>query len=494
MSTKEFHYRWEWALQSSPQQLWPLVADTNRFDHDTGLPAYDEPEKSSTTGLSNTRRRLRIRMFGVPLDYVEEPFEWVRPYRFGVIRNYQPSFFPLMQPLKQLRVQAQLNETPDGGTHLIYEVWVVPRNILGNLLIPIQIGKIYARRFADTFLAYDKIAHEPQMLLNGLQTNPNPLPSGAKRRLATLRQTLIADTNKPDLVDKLINLVQFGDELTLNKLRPYLLATHWGAKRREVLELMLLATRAGLLDFQWDLLCPMCRVAKGSASNLADVNQHVHCDTCNIDYTANFDQSVELTFRPNPAIRPIPEQVAFCTSGPEATPHVAFQQLLEPGSSRLIMPELVVGRYRLRTAALPGAQLFQVGTESVEETAVSAEIDGWHSEEIHLGRSPMLSIENCTEEEQLFILERVAWSDNAATAAEVTTLQRFRDLFSEEALRPGDQISVGSLTILFTDLVDSTRMYREIGDATAFGLVMNHFDVLRDAIRNEDGAIVKTIG
>ncbi|MCP5095448.1 MAG: adenylate/guanylate cyclase domain-containing protein, partial [Chloroflexi bacterium] len=47
---------------------------------------------------------------------------------------------------------------------------------------------------------------------------------------------------------------------------------------------------------------------------------------------------------------------------------------------------------------------------------------------------------------------------------------------------------------LFTDLVDSTRMYREIGDATAFGLVMNHFDVLRDAIRNEDGAIVKTIG
>jgi class 3 adenylate cyclase len=53
---------------------------------------------------------------------------------------------------------------------------------------------------------------------------------------------------------------------------------------------------------------------------------------------------------------------------------------------------------------------------------------------------------------------------------------------------------VGSLTILFTDLRDSTRMYREIGDAPAFGLVMDHFDVLREAITAENGAIVKTIG
>lgn len=37
-------------------------------------------------------------------------------------------------------------------------------------------------------------------------------------------------------------------------------------------------------------------------------------------------------------------------------------------------------------------------------------------------------------------------------------------------------------------------MYREIGDATAFGRVMNHFDILRQAIADEDGALVKTIG
>ena len=91
-------------------------------------------------------------------------------------------------------------------------------------------------------------------------------------------------------------------------------------------------------------------------------------------------------------------------------------------------------------------------------------------------------------------MERLAWSDQAATAAEVTALQCFRDLFSEEALRPGERISVGSLTILFTDLCGSTRLYKEVGDAPAFGLVMGHFDLLLEAIATEEGAVVKTIG
>jgi class 3 adenylate cyclase len=108
--------------------------------------------------------------------------------------------------------------------------------------------------------------------------------------------------------------------------------------------------------------------------------------------------------------------------------------------------------------------------------------------------APTLRFENRTGAEQLFVLERMAWSDQAATAAEVTTLQMFRDLFSSELLRPGEQISVGSLTVLFTDLRDSTRFYQEIGDAPAFGRVMDHFAVLRKAIAEEDGALVKTIG
>ncbi len=63
------------------------------------------------------------------------------------------------------------------------------------------------------------------------------------------------------------------------------------------------------------------------------------------------------------------------------------------------------------------------------------------------------------------VLERVAWTDQAVSAAEVTSLQVFRDLFAREALRPGEQISVGGIAVLFTDLRDSTRFYRDVGDA-----------------------------
>ena len=38
MSFREFHYRWQWNLQSSPETLWPLVTDTNRFNRDSGVP------------------------------------------------------------------------------------------------------------------------------------------------------------------------------------------------------------------------------------------------------------------------------------------------------------------------------------------------------------------------------------------------------------------------------------------------------------------------
>jgi hypothetical protein len=39
MGYPELHYKWEWRLRSPPERLWPFVADTNRFNRDTNLPA-----------------------------------------------------------------------------------------------------------------------------------------------------------------------------------------------------------------------------------------------------------------------------------------------------------------------------------------------------------------------------------------------------------------------------------------------------------------------
>jgi hypothetical protein len=63
---REFHYRWEFDLESSPEQLWPLVSDTNRFNHDTGVPAVEMVDAQAGR---NARRRLRLSAFGIPVEW-----------------------------------------------------------------------------------------------------------------------------------------------------------------------------------------------------------------------------------------------------------------------------------------------------------------------------------------------------------------------------------------------------------------------------------------
>src|SRR2546427_10962353 len=108
MPFREFHYRWEYDLESSPEQLWPLVADTNRFNRDTGVPAV-ESVISESKGLKNARRRLRLSTFGIPIEWEEQPFEWVRPRRFGVVRRYSKG------PVAELRVFAELSPLETAG-------------------------------------------------------------------------------------------------------------------------------------------------------------------------------------------------------------------------------------------------------------------------------------------------------------------------------------------------------------------------------------------
>lgn len=485
MSFKEFHYRWEYGLQSSPEELWPLIADTNRFNRDAGLPVIETQQTEGGKRLRNARRRLRLSKFGLSVEWEEQPFEWVRPFRFGVERRY------LKGPVAEMRMLADMQARPEGGTKLTYDVWATPANALGRTAIPIQIGFLAARSFSAAIKRYDKFAAKETSPLYE-QTNAE-FSQGGRARLDALCEKLRSQGASHDIVARLEELIANADDLTLARIRPHTLADYWMLPRRDVLEVCLWATRVGMLDLQWEMICPHCRGATQTSRSLSGIRSDVYCDSCNIDFTASFDQSVELTFRPNSAIRHIETQ-QFCVGGPQLTPHVVAQQVLTPGANRTLDIPLEQGRYRMRALELPGGQFLSVIPDGASKVTLRVNANGWDNEELRISSTPTLALENATDADQLFILERMAWSDQAATAAEVTALQVFRDLFSNEALRPGEQISVGSLTMLFTDLRGSTQMYREIGDAPAFGRVMSHFDVLREAIKEEDGAIVKTIG
>jgi class 3 adenylate cyclase len=482
MSGRAFHYRWEWRLNSSPAALWPLVADTNRFNHDTGVPSL---ERGAHKSVRNGRRRLGVSRYGLHIEWEEEPFEWVRPQRFGVVRRYRRG------PLREMRILVELSPQPDGGTAVVYQVWAQPKGILGLTAIPVQIGLVQRRHFGAVFHQYDHEAAQPASA--GVERAHVHLAPGAEKRLAAGRAALVAQGIDPSLVARLAETIAHGEDLDVFRMRPYLLADRWSAPRRRVLELFLYATRAGMLDSRWEILCPLCRGTEGAATTLDGVSSRVHCESCNIDYTVNFDRLVELVFRPNTGIRLL-DVGEFCVGGPGVTPHIVVQQLLAPDEERRLTLPLEEGRYRFRTLGTAGTLLVEVGPGGLEAATIAVDDDARPEAELQLSTVAALTLRNDTPREQLCILERTVWSDGAATAADVTRLQVFRDLFAHEALRPGEQISVGSLSILFTDLRGSTQLYREIGDASAFGRVLDHFEVLRTAIAEEEGSLVKTIG
>jgi class 3 adenylate cyclase len=484
MSNRELHYRWEYDLKASPEKLWPFVADTNRFNRDTGVPSV-EPARTTRERLRNARRRLRLSMYGMAVEWEEQPFEWVRPARFGVARTYSRG------PITEMRALVELTPRAAGGTRLSYDFRAQPRSLVGAFLVSLQVKFSSSRRFARAFRKYDEIATTAEV--EAPPETPVALDAAAQSRLQGIGAKLLAEGADGEVVDRLIDFVSSADDFALARIRPYALADEWKLSRRAVLEACLRSTRLGLLDLQWELLCPLCRGAGETGKSLSEIKSQVHCDTCRIDFTVNFDRFVEVTFKPNALLRQVQAQ-NFCMGSPQKTPHIVAQQLLPAGSQRELSLPLELGRYRLRALELSGGQDVTVTEAGQPAASVTIGEAGWPAQELKLAQLSSLKLANATSAEQLLILERLAWSDQSATAAEVTALQMFRDLFASEALRPGEQISVGTLTILFTDLRNSTQLYREIGDATAFGRVMNHFDVLKKVIAEEDGALVKTIG
>src|SRR5712692_3800354 len=174
LSNREYQYRWTWELRSSPEAFWPYIADTNRFDYDRGNGGL---ELMPGERLPNARLRLRLSF----LQWVEEPFEWVRPYRYGVNRRFRAG------PMDELRLLAELTARPDGGTRLVYRLWVTPRNILGNIFIPLLIGQFSYPRFDAAVRKYDRMALEGSRASPLVMTGLVRFRPGGGERLAALR-------------------------------------------------------------------------------------------------------------------------------------------------------------------------------------------------------------------------------------------------------------------------------------------------------------------
>jgi class 3 adenylate cyclase len=469
---------WVWHFDRPPAEIWPVVGDTARFNEAANVPKHTITEIPQPDGSVQYFGAFKFGPFAI--RWREKPVNWVSEQWFEHCRMFETG------PLKSLCAYFSL-EPDGGGTRGRYRLVVEPANLIGRLMLAAGV-------FRSSGNTFGRLAAEANAFVNGTRATPfayqapKPTPEIAAR-VARMVAAIEESGNGHGLARRLADLVLEGQEADLWHIRPLQLARTWQRPPLELIELCLQAVRAGLLELRWDLLCPRCRVAKAWSGGLDRLPEGAHCPTCNIDYGRDFAKNVEASFRPAEAVRRL-ESGEYCLMGPMTTPHIKLQIALEPGESRTVAAQLAYGPYRLRTLEIgPECDIdWQTGGFPCMLLGANTVAAGEPAPE------GAIRLENRGNRARVAIVESRAWVADALTADRVTALQAFRDLFSDDVLRPGDEVSIGKVTLLFSDLRGSTALYQKIGDANAYHLVRDHFAFMAKAIRDHEGAIVKTIG
>jgi len=452
-------------LEVPLDRLWDFLSDTERLNRAVNLPAISfvplpDPQKKGYY-------RAETSFLGVKVAYEEQPFEWVKGRYYQVERRFSSG------PLE--RVVGGMRFSPAGkATELEVFADLVPRNLLGSMVARKIIGKKATQDAIELARAFERHltqSEPPPALPSPADLHPDVLDARLKGAGGLGPESKLRD-----------HLLQAPD-LEVVRMRPFDLADRWGEDRTSVLRMFLHAAKAAVLDLNWSVLCPSCRVAVKQTLTLSQLESKAHCETCRVEFGPDLARSIEVRFTVNPAVRPARREV-YCIGGPANMPTIQSQLRVPPGRRRTEEFPHPVGGLRVRCYQAPGIL-------PLKGMSVRVEKDGL---KVEPGTPGLLEIENALDVEALVVVERETWKESAATAALVTSMQDFRDLFPGEAVAPGEELGIESMAVLFTDLKGSTELYQKLGDAKAFGFVQNHFRYLVEAVSMNRGGVVKTMG
>ncbi|MCJ1909800.1 adenylate/guanylate cyclase domain-containing protein [Planococcus ruber] len=477
------NYTMEREFPLRKETIWKLLSDNNRLNLYIGLfPVAFSEAKKEGNGVFFREGRAKIANT-VPLHWREYPFQWEENRAYSVERRY------IGGPLHYYLWGVELFEAKDGSpnkTGVRIKASFKARNALGAAAIPL-IGLQSMKnsmKYLEEYLASgaDDPFNAPQ------KSSSHKVQLDELERLETaLRKRPVKEEYVALLHDYLIE----KSSQDVAHIEPALLANLWHADLDEVLRLLLYATKEGMLNLSWNLICPNCRISKSEQNSLSDITEQFHCDLCGINYDANFDQYVELQFSVHPSVRKAYAEV-YCVGGPMITPHVKMQKIVGMGETVLLNIPESLESLRVRVVQANDQVRFETGEMQKGRDSLVYSDGGWSFASI--GNPSEVEITNSSSNDIVIVLEQDSWNAEKVTAAKVTAMQEFHDLFSSEVLSPGKKIGIDRVTILFTDLKGSTSLYETVGDAAAYGQVRRHFEFLTQHIAKNSGSVVKTIG
>ena len=347
--------------------------------------------------------------------------------------------------------------------------------------------------------------------------------SDIKSQISVLKQT--AD---PAVADAIARLIANGEDFELNRINALDFSNHNSLDEEKVISGFLHASRLGLFDLSWNVLCPGCGGVLGAHDTLKSLRpDDYHCGLCACGYEPSVDEQVEVAFTVSPKIRRVAAhepntlpfweyyRQVFWSSGIDLDKdnfssmkdEVTLETMeLPPGEKAVMSLQLPPQFIIVFEPVTHSAQFIDVqGEPTKERQQLSLVYNKAHppTGSMTLRPGPLrLSLDN---QSGLRVLPGIFVAGDKLhellgkrrpflTAKRMLSNQTFRDVFKADNLNVDQRLKITSLTFLFTDLKGSTALYERVGDLAAFDLVRAHFRALLDIIASEKGAVVKTIG
>jgi class 3 adenylate cyclase len=338
----------------------------------------------------------------------------------------------------------------------------------------------------------------------------------------------LAQATDPAVADAIARLIRDGADHELNRINVLDFAARHGLNEERVISGFLHASRLGLFDLTWNVLCPGCSGVLDAHSTLKSLrHDDYHCGLCACGYEASVDEQVEVAFTVAPRVRHIAAhdpntlplweyfKQVFWSSGVDLnqdsfaslTDEVTLDAMELPAHGKAVMSLQLPSEFVIIFEPVThAAQFIDVqGEPTKERQHLSLIYNRMHTPTgtITLRPGPLrLSLDNQTEVRVLpsvFVAAEglhhlIGKRKPFLTAKRILTNQTFRDVYKADNLNIDQRLKITSLTFLFTDLKGSTALYERVGDLAAFDLVRAHFHALLEIIASEAGAVVKTIG
>lgn len=337
----------------------------------------------------------------------------------------------------------------------------------------------------------------------------------------------------PRVISKFETLIRSGDDLSLYRVNPLVFARERAISEAESIDLFLHATRGGLFEMSWDVVCPQSGMVLDSFGALRTLKTHYVCGLCDVSGDTDLDDFIEVTFTVSPQLRRLafhdPDSLSvedfhwklrFLSDGRLPGQPVRFLDFLQglvrgiaflpPGAITTFRADLGPGALsgvNIRTQAAFALPI--VGEPATAPTILRIQYDGQRFSPSLSAVPPgpiVVEVENSGSVRGSLLLinwppEVVAQTVKPALDFEpymsggmLLARQTFRRLFRSERVDEQEGLGIRQVTLLFTDLKGSTAMYERLGDLNAYALVREHFALLGAAIQEHSGAIVKTIG